>query len=365
MIWLIFAFLCLVVVALLLTVRVKDSEQMNPIDHYKGQLKELEADEKRGVIDAGSVAAARLEIERRILKLAHQETGGAKAAGAAGARAIYGVAGLLVIGAFALYMLLGRPDLPAKPAAIFEARNEPIQEGGPTFAEAISSVQDHLAINPEDQTGWQVLAKSSSAVEEYSLAAKAYNRLAELDPADGRWRAQELEAYLNLAGGKVTPAARLVLSRLLQDYPDQPAGHYYLGLAHLQAGNKEKAKAVWQALADRSGSNAPWMPTLKVQLRSLGVKPPQLSKEMVESVGAMSEEDKAAFIRSMMDRLAARLEESPNDPQGWMMLARSHLAQGNEEEAISALKRGLSHIPADQAAGLQAMLDNISGKADP
>jgi cytochrome c-type biogenesis protein CcmH len=47
----------------------------------------------------------------------------------------------------------------------------------------------------------------------------------------------------------------------------------------------------------------------------------------------------AKEIEDMVARLAARLEQNPDDPKGWVMLARSYKAMGRYEESIRAFDK--------------------------
>jgi len=360
MIWFLLALTALMV-ALVLVMGRGRGETVDPLDHYRAQLDEITEDEERGVVDAESARAAKLEVERRILKVAKQKTG--VSANAGDKRLPLVLAAVTLVAAFALYGFMGRPTLPAKPGTVVSGLDQRVEEGGPTFGEAIKTIQKHLEGNPADTKAWEVLAKTARSVRDFSTAANAFGQLADLDPMKAQWRAQQLEAMIAMSGGQISPAARLVLGQLIEDFPDHAAGQYYLGLARLQAGDETGAKATWTALADRSAPDAPWMPLLNRQLSSLGVNPPKLTDEQMASVQGMSEEQRQAFIASMMERLEARLESAPDDAEGWMMLARSHLTMGNKQAAIDALNRGLTHVSGEKAAALKAFLDNL--RSDP
>ena len=53
----------------------------------------------------------------------------------------------------------------------------------------------------------------------------------------------------------------------------------------------------------------------------------------------MTEADRAAMIEGMVAGLAARLEENPDDPDGWAMLIRSYRTLGDEKQAAEAEAR--------------------------
>ncbi|MDR3371657.1 hypothetical protein [Rhodoferax sp.] len=52
-------------------------------------------------------------------------------------------------------------------------------------------------------------------------------------------------------------------------------------------------------------------------------------------------------ISIMADKLAARLQKQPNDPQGWAILARSYDVLGNLPEALKAYAKALELLPDD------------------
>lgn len=83
------------------------------------------------------------------------------------------------------------------------------------------------------------------------------------------------------------------------------------------------------------------------------------------SPGPMSQEQVAANV----DKLAARLKQNPNDPQGWTMLARSYMMQEKFSDAASAYEKltALSANDADAWADYAEALalanrQNLTGK---
>jgi cytochrome c-type biogenesis protein CcmH len=55
-------------------------------------------------------------------------------------------------------------------------------------------------------------------------------------------------------------------------------------------------------------------------------------------------------VNTMTDRLAARLETTPEDIQGWTLLLRSRVVLGEQEVAGAALRKALEIFKADPAA---------------
>jgi cytochrome c-type biogenesis protein CcmH len=70
-------------------------------------------------------------------------------------------------------------------------------------------------------------------------------------------------------------------------------------------------------------------------------------------VGAGQPAPTQAQIDEMVQRLAERLKDKPDDAKGWSMLARSYSAQGKIDQALPAYKRVLDLRPNDA----QAMVD--------
>lgn len=373
MIWLVFGAIAVAGFAVLFLGRAGKGAIVDPVSHYKAQLAEIDADLERGMIDAESAKAAQLEVQRRLLRAVD----GAEVTKAdhlptvaqSGFTVITYAAAAAVLVMFSgfLYGLMGAPNAPSAPPPPREvAKDQLLEEGGNiTLGQAIDQFKDHLETNPDDMQGWQYLATTARAVGDYSTAATAYGELARVNPSDPNLRIEEFEAYMAHGNGRITPAARLVLAAFLDIAPDHPAGQYYLGIAYLQAGNEDGARAVWTALADRSTADAPWMPALQRQLSALGVNPPQLSDEDIAVVNDMNDSEREAFLNSMLTRLESKLESDPSDPGGWLMLARSKLTLGDKMGAINALKSGILANPGNKSAELQAFLDNIEQNPNP
>ena len=66
----------------------------------------------------------------------------------------------------------------------------------------------------------------------------------------------------------------------------------------------------------------------------------------------LSPEQRTEMIRGMVESLAARLKDQPDDVEGWRMLARSYRVLGENAKAAEAAKQVADRRPDDTAAQL-------------
>jgi cytochrome c-type biogenesis protein CcmH len=59
----------------------------------------------------------------------------------------------------------------------------------------------------------------------------------------------------------------------------------------------------------------------------------------VAAAAAMSEDERSQMIRGMVKRLAARLQQQPDDIEGWRRLARAYDVLGEAQKAGEARAR--------------------------
>ncbi|MCP5781387.1 hypothetical protein NL316_27620, partial [Klebsiella pneumoniae] len=74
--------------------------------------------------------------------------------------------------AVALYGVLGSPELPGQPFAARTPNSEEALEKSP-IGQLLARVEAHLAENPNDGRGWEVVAPVYMKLERYDDAAKA------------------------------------------------------------------------------------------------------------------------------------------------------------------------------------------------
>jgi len=67
-------------------------------------------------------------------------------------------------------------------------------------------------------------------------------------------------------------------------------------------------------------------------------------------------------IGEMVAQLEARMEANPDDPQGWFMLARTYMVQGNYDGAVKAMRK-LHDMVGDEPAVLVRLADALAMQA--
>ncbi len=223
---------------------------------YRDQLQEVERDVARGVLDPEQAASARLEIERRLLSTAATEEGARKPAGPAHRRVLLGGAIALVAAVWAsgAYLVLGRPDAPDMPFASRATEPDAAADAPqmPMDVEAAANgLEAKLEATGGDVTGWQLLARTKSALRHWDKAANAYRHLIPMMPEQERPELNEAygELLVLAAQGIVTPEAGKAFADTLAHQPDSQVARYYVALGDAQAGDAKSAIDRWLKLA--------------------------------------------------------------------------------------------------------------------
>jgi cytochrome c-type biogenesis protein CcmH len=374
--------LALLLVPLLWRRRAAAARDAYNLAVYRDQLAEVERDLGRGLLTAEQVEAARVEIGRRILALdpARVDIATASNAPAAAMLAVL----LLPITALLLYWQLGSPTLADQPFAERHAAASDAVAGAAghgDISQAIGQLAAHLKTHPEDLTGWLLLGRSDVQTGHYQEAADAYQHAEDLSGHRADIAGDRGEALVLAAGGTVTPAARKAFEAALKDPENAPRSRYYLALAQMQQGDTAGALKAWQALAADAPKDATWLPLVRRQTAAATAKlagapeppnPAETTTAGAPSEAAVATAEKAvakatpaerqALIDSMVAQLAARLEQHPDDVEGWSRLGRSYMVLGQPEKAREAYTRALKLRP-DDAALKQALADAGSAAA--
>lgn len=311
---------------------------------FRDQLAELERDKARGLIGAPEAEAARNEIARRLIAAGRQAPE-AQPQGA-GKWPVLVVAAVVPVAALALYMAIGspgRPDMPLKERLETALANNDVQA-------LMAKAEAHLAEQPDDLRGWEVLAPIYRASERYEDAAKAYFNVIRLKGPDAETYADYGEMLVFANAGLVPKEAAAAFAEGLKLDMKSPKARFYAGLALKQDGKAGEALALWQALLAETKPSDSWKSVLEAQIASLSPGAPQLSDEQVAATQDMAPEDRENMIRGMVDGLEERLKSAPADLEGWQRLIRARAVLGEMDKARAAYSSAKEQFKADSQA---------------
>jgi cytochrome c-type biogenesis protein CcmH len=359
--WLVAAVLLAASLAVLLTplLRQADPEtaEGEPVGAlFRRQLAELETDLAQGRLEASEAEAARTEITRRMLAEADRQRRNAVPGGSGQddrgwrfATAV-GLAALLPAGALAVYYTVGAPAAITGVPTLASAAIGP--HSAADLAAAVIRLQTRVKQVPGDLDSWIMLARTLAALGRYEPAEDAFRHALALAPARPELRAELGEVLVLAADGRVTPAAR---AEFAQD-PKDPRSRFYEAEAQAQRGDVAGARKALKALLADAPANAPWRKIVAQRLAQLAPAQPPASPAAdagripgpspadIAAARAMTPEQRAAMIRGMVARLAARMEKHPDDRAGWLRLAHAYDVLGETRKAKAARARAAAAV---------------------
>lgn len=402
--WILIFCLTTLTIALLLRPLLREQQSDDDLlaydrEVYKDQLSEIDRDFDNGLLTENEAELARIEISRRLLAADVKSKTAVK-----GMKMPYAVILpiALAIPAIAIgtYTIVGQPMSPDMPLALRTAplANEVAARAIPDdIAEMVAQAEAHLVQNPNDGRGWDVLAPIYFRMGEYLKAQQAFAKAIELEGSTALRHASLGEAIVTAQEGLVTPEARSNFVKALKIQPDAPRPKFFLALGLGQIGQNDKAIAAFEELAEMSPADAPWIRAVQVQIASLkGIEPesvvlktlPASSSAEIDSqpsqLGNPSEDDIAAasemdsgdrmdMIKNMVASLDERLNDEPDNFEGWQRLLQSYVVLGDEESAANALARALIVFSSDtdqgkallaQAKSLGIKTPDVASKAE-
>jgi cytochrome c-type biogenesis protein CcmH len=247
----------------------------------------------------------------------------------------------------------------------------------PSVDEMIQRLATRLQQNPNDPEGWRMLGWSYLNTERFDESAAAYLKAIALRPDFAAFRSLRGEALVKAANGTVTPEAARAFDEALKLDPSEVRARFYKGLAKEQSGDRASALDDWAAILKDADPNEPFLTEIRQRagelgrqigtdvtgrltdrdaaasgdiLRSLTEKQtarPNIgregpSAEEVRAAERMPPTERTAMVRGMVEGLAARLEKSPRDVEGWIKLIRSRVVLGEADQAKHALDQALA-----------------------
>ncbi|MDV7339654.1 c-type cytochrome biogenesis protein CcmI [Terasakiella sp. A23] len=344
---------------------------------FKDQLKELDRDLERNLISEEEAETARIEIQRHLLAADDKRKKHAANGAGVGAKslAVYGGIAIAVIGgSFLLYGKLGMPGYGDVPYASRDIQREHQVASGSEdgMASEIAALKKHLENEPKDVEAWLLLGRTMRTVGRKDEAMDAFRGAVQASGRHPAVLADYAEARIYADEGVVKKETIGALMESLQGDPTQMKARFYLGYAKARVEDFEGAIQTWIDLIAMAPPEAPWLKQVHEQIKlaaqageldvadfkpsasaenlakQLALEWEQEKKALVAEAEAgptreqmkqaqdMTDEERADMIRGMVDRLADRLKEEPNDIEGWKRLANAYQVLGEKKLAIEA-----------------------------
>ncbi|NNU62570.1 c-type cytochrome biogenesis protein CcmI [Ochrobactrum soli] len=342
--------------------------EKNDLEVYRDQLREVESDAARGMIDPQSAEQARIEISRRILsaeKVSQDAVSAAQATKSGRVLALVAVLAVPLI-AWGVYPLFGKPDVPSMPLA--DRLSDDPDRG--SVDELIARAEAHLAKNPDDARGWDVLAPIYMRLGRPADAVNAYRSSLRIDGENFQRLLGLAEGLAAVSGGTITAEAETFLNKAVALDPNDPRPQFYLAQGEMQDGRPDAAAARLKTLLDKAPADAPWRGQVEQAIARLSnpsanqpTEQKGPSSDDIEAASSLSAEDRQTMIEGMVQRLDESLRQNSGDVEGWKRLVRSYMILHRRDAALDALNRGMTALAEEQRTELRSFASGLGLEA--
>jgi len=239
---------------------------------------------------------------------------------------------------------------------------------GIVTADALTAFETVLGVNPDDPAAQYYIGISLTQQGRPGEALDMWRKLAAETPADALWRGDlvtwmrraaketgielgsipsapasarqpgpsqdDVAAAAEMSPEERTDMIRSMVAQLaarLVEEPDDLEGWERLASSYRVLGENAKAAAAEQRATELEAGNAQ----------------PGPSQEDIAAAQDMSPDDQSKMIGAMVEQLAERLGENPDDLQGWLRLGRSYSVLGRHGESRGAFARAAELAPGD------------------
>lgn len=211
---------------------------------FRDQLGELEAEKAEGSLVDASFEQARSELQRRLLEeVTPGATAPAETDAAPSRKTAIALLLLLPVLALAGYNYLGNQKALNPTELVAQPQMTPDQIDG-----MVAKLAERMKANPEDLRGWMMLARSYKALGRYAEAAEAYGKAESLIDTDPEQLASYAETLAMANGKGLTGKPVELINKALKLDPKHAHSLFLAGAAAMEAGDRKKGIAYWEAL---------------------------------------------------------------------------------------------------------------------
>ncbi|MEP3421681.1 MAG: tetratricopeptide repeat protein [Erythrobacter sp.] len=254
-------------------------------------------------------------------------------------------------------------------------------------ADEAASIDELVAAaeaSSDDARPWTELAFAYYNTEEYNDAVAAYERAVEIDPSEAVLWSALGEAQVYASARDPLPLAALEsFEKALELDPGDPRARYFMAVKQDLNEDHEGAISSWLALLSDTPPGAPWESDLVRTIQQVGAindidveqrlatvveaRTPQVvlpgsgevageaasgtlrgpTAQQVADASRMTPGEQESMVAGMVASLEARLEDNPQDLDGWVMLVRSRATLGEMGRARDALEKAIAANPGE------------------
>ena len=237
--------------------------------------------------------------------------------------------------AAAVYLVIGNPEFIDPQVSL---------NRGDTL---IRLLEQQAEAQPDSPAALMNLAQAFDEAGRPADAAPVWQQAAALE-GDGRADAlaHAAQSLVMAADGTVTAEATALIADVLAIEPGHMPARFYAGLAELQGGRPDDALATWTSLLADLPPDAEFRPMVESGIREAAARA-NVPSPLPDVAQQVPDE---AQIQAMVDGLAARLADNPDDVEGWKRLGRSRRVLDQYDLSHEAYMRAIALAPEDAEA---------------
>ncbi|MBA3581418.1 MAG: c-type cytochrome biogenesis protein CcmI [Gammaproteobacteria bacterium] len=216
------------------------------LDIYREKFAFLEKRYAAGELDAALYARNKSDLEHALLEdlptdVLEENTVNKQTVGALAW--VLGI-GIPLVG-IGLYLKLGEPNAIVNPQAQAQEHGQ-----NDSVDQMTAGLEQRLAENPNDVSGWMLLARTYLQTGQLIKGREALQRAVALNPNNPDALFQLADVSTTTQNGSFAGEPRKLIEQALAIDPTSQYGRWLLGLAKEEAGDKKGAIAIWQKLLE-------------------------------------------------------------------------------------------------------------------
>lgn len=301
------------------------------LEPHRRRLAEVERLALDGLLAQDELKAARAEAGRGLLAAADQAETWARD-GKTPRKVVVAAVGAACVAAVGLYVAVGRPELPDQPFAKRVAEWKAADPATLEPAQIAAVLEGVAAERPKDAEPLVFLAKARAAAGDLAGAEAALRKAVRVAPKRADIWSLLGETFVMEAKGQVGADAKLAFGEALKVDSNDLRARYYLARGRIAEGDVQGGLAAWRALAADLPAEDPGRAALSQEIARV-----ENTGGLPDAAPADRNPEVNGMIAGMVEGLAARLAQAPDDADGWVRLVRAYAVLGETAKRDAAL----------------------------